>query len=139
MAAFKFMVLSVEQEIFKSFKMPIIESTVHNSRYVKPVDSNQVLKQSTKSSGKGFGEAIHQYGKRMLDQANNIPEANKKAKFTDDQTTKSIIFQLFSQQQYWTVKDLKIATGGRPETEIRDVLREIGDYHRSGDHKSAWE
>jgi hypothetical protein len=63
----------------------------------------------------------------------------KKAKFTPEQATQSVIFQLFSQQQYWTVKDLKTASGGRPETEIRDVLREIGDYHRSGDHKNTWE
>lgn len=123
-------------------KTRILQSTVHNSRYVKPVDSNQVVQQSQKSSSsKKFGEAIHQYGKRLLEQANQpLPTStNKKTKFTPDQSTKSIIFQLFSQQAFWTVKDLKIATGGRPETEIRDVLREIGDYHRSGDHKNSWE
>lgn len=123
-------------------KTRILQSTVHNSRYVKPVESNQVMQQSNKkTAGKGFGEAIHKYGKRLLEQANNPAGLgnNKKAKFTDDQTTKSVLFELFSQQQYWTVKDLKVATGGRPETEIRDVLREIGDYHRSGDHKNSWE
>ena len=126
-------------------KTRILQSTVHNSRYVKPVDSNQVVQQSQKSSSsKKFGEAIHQYGKRLLEQANQpLSGANtnssKKTKFTPDQSTKSIIFQLFSQQAFWTVKDLKLATGGRPETEIRDVLREIGDYHRSGDHKNSWE
>lgn len=124
-------------------KTRILQTTVHNSRYVKPVESNQVVHQSNKKggAGKGFGEAIHQYGKRLQEQANNVSSqlSNKKAKFSADQPTKSVIFQLFSQQQYWTVKDLKVATGGRPETEIRDVLREIGDYHRSGDHKNAWE
>lgn len=124
-------------------KTRILQSTVHNSRFVKPVDSNQVVQQSQKSSSsKKFGEAIHQYGKRLLEQANQPLQPNgssKKTKFSPDQSTKSIIFQLFSQQTFWTVKDLKLATGGRPETEIRDVLREIGDYHRSGDHKNSWE
>ena len=124
-------------------KTRILQTTVHNSRYVKSVESNQVVHQSNKkvSSGKGFGEAIHQYGKHIQEQANNASGqlSNKKAKFAADQPTRSVIFQLFSQQQYWTLKDLKVVSGGRPETEIRDVLREIGDYHRSGDHKSAWE
>jgi hypothetical protein len=139
-------------------KTRILQTTVHNSRYVKPVESNQVVAQSkrkgrssssvlsnassaaTAAGGTGgFGEAIHQYGKRLLDAANAPLTPNKKAKFTQDQPTRSVIFQLFSQQYYWTVKDLKQASGGRPETEIRDVLREIGDYHRSGDTKNTWE
>jgi hypothetical protein len=121
-------------------KTRILQSTVHNSRYVKTVEANQVVQQSQKrTAGKGFGQAIHQYGKRLLDQANQLPDSSKRLKFDPDQTTKSIVFELFTQQQYWTLKDLKVATGGRPEAEIRDVLREIGDYHRSGDHKSSWE
>lgn len=124
-------------------KTRMLQTTVHNSRYVKPVESNQVVHQSNKkaSAGNGFGEAIHQYGKRLQEQANNATSqlSNKKAKFSADQPTRSIVFQLFSQQQYWTIKDLKVATGGRPETEIRDVLKEIADYHRSGDHRSSWE
>lgn len=132
-------------------KTRILQTSVHNSRYVKPVESNQVVQQSNKSRPQagqgaaargGFGEAIHQYGKRLLELSNNPlgdSLSQKKARFTEDQPTKSVIFQLFSHQQYWTVKDLKVASGGRPETEIRDVLREIGDYHRSGDHKTTWE
>jgi hypothetical protein len=88
----------------------------------------------------GFGDTVHHYGKRFF--CWNLPmhrRRRKKAKFTQDQPTKSIIFQLFSQQVFWTIKDLKVASGGRPEMEIRDVLREIGDYHRSGDHKNTWE
>lgn len=126
----------------KLSKNRLLQTAVHNSRYVKPVESNQVVHQSTKNqAGKGFGEAIHQYGKRLLEQpgAPSSQLSNKKAKFTADQPTKSVLFQLFSQQRYWTVKDLKVASGGRPDAEIRDVLREIGDYHRSGDHKNTWE
>lgn len=132
-------------------KNRILQSTVHNSRYVKPVDANQVVQQTSKkrsnntagataAASQGFGEAIHQYGKRLLEQQQQGPSnSNKKTKFSPEQTTKSVLFQLFSQQQYWTVKDLKMASGGRPDTEIRDVLREIGEYHRAGDHKNSWE
>lgn len=72
----------------------------------------------------------------------------KGRQFAPDQPIKSVLFELFGQKQFWTVKDLKAAAvaGGatsagtkRAETEIRDVLREIGEYHRSGDHKNMWE
>ena len=123
-------------------KTRLLETSVNKESFVKPVDSNQVVQQSSAQTkyaqSKGFGNAVHQYGKRLLEAA-NAPTPTKKAKFAEDQPTKSVIFQLFSQQQYWTVKDLKVASGGRPETEIRDTLREIGDYHRSGDHKNTWE
>jgi hypothetical protein len=121
-------------------KNRIMQTTVNNSRFVKPVESNQVVQQSNrKQLTKGFGAAVHQYGKRLLEAANQPNTPAKRTKFDPDQPTKSVIFQLFSHQPYWTVKDLKVASGGRPETEIRDVLREIGDYHRSGDHKNTWE
>jgi hypothetical protein len=128
-------------------KTRLLETTVNKESFVKPVEANQVVQQSSRakegvgpnnSNSAGFGNAVHQYGKRLLEAA-NAPTPTKKAKFSEDQPTKSVIFELFSQQQYWTVKDLKHASGGRPEAEIRDVLREIGDYHRSGDHKNTWE
>ena len=128
-------------------KTRLLQTTVNNQRYVKPVESNQVVSQSSKHTYKtikkdGFGNAVHLYGKRLLEQqqaaSSNLANA-KRAKFEKDQPTKSVIFQLFSQQHYWTVKDLKVASGGRPESEIRDVLKEIGEYHRTGDHKNTWE
>jgi hypothetical protein len=124
----------------KLCKERLLNTTVNSNRYVKPVESNQVVSQSNKNKtpSKGFGNAVHLYGKRLLEQANQ-PTLTKKTKFDPDQPTKSVIFALFSQQQYWTVKDLKLASGGRPETEIRDTLRELGDYHRSGDNKNSWE
>jgi hypothetical protein len=104
---------------------------------------------------KTFGNAVFQYGKHMQEAAeqNSLAlqpsAASKKArKFAPDQALQSVVFELFSVQQYWTVKDLKAAAvaGGavsagtkKGEAEIRDVLREIGDYHRSGDHKNMWE
>jgi hypothetical protein len=97
---------------------------------------------------------VLQFGKRAMEmqqdaslQARQGP-SKKSRRFAPDQPIKSILFELFGQQQYWTVKDLKAAAvaGGatdantkRAETEIRDVLRDIGDYHRSGDHKNMWE
>ena len=125
-------------------KHRILASTVHKDRFVKPVATNQVTqnaKRRRNPTDGGFGDAVHHYGTRMLDNAPTLlsPAFLKKAKFSDDQPTKSVLFDLFSRQTFWTVKDLKVASGGRPETEIRDVLREIGDYHRSGDHKNTWE
>ena len=124
----------------------ILQTTVNKSRFVKPIESNQVLHQSKKRTaaggatvgGTGFGDAVHQFGKRMLEAQNNSTQ-NKKARFEPDQPTKSVIFQLFEQQQFWTAKDLKLASGGRSDNEIREVLREIADYHRAGDHKTMWE
>ena len=140
-------------------KNRLLNSTVNNNRFVKPVESNQVVSQSSKnmnsgsnnktngngSSSTGFGSAVHQFGKRILEQANqqqslqNDPNKKAKLSFDPDQPTRSVVFTLFQQQPFWTVKDLKVASGGRPEKEIRDVLQEIAEYRRSGDHKNAWE
>jgi hypothetical protein len=58
------------------------------------------------------------------------------------------VFELFQVRPFWSVKDLRqaAAAGGaaaaaakKSEAEIRDILREIGEYHRSGDHKNLWE
>lgn len=124
----------------------IVQNTVNKSRYVKQIESNQVVNQSKKraagggaaAGGNGFGDAVHQYGKRMLE-AQNASTQNKKARFEPDQPTKSVLFQLFEQQQFWAAKDLKAASGGRSDNEIREVLREIAYYHRAGDHKTMWE
>ena len=78
------------------------------------------------------------------------PSAKKKARqFAPGQPLRSVLFELFEQQPYWTIKELRTAAihGGcdaaaakRGEAEIRDILRsEIGEYHRSGDHKNKWE
>jgi hypothetical protein len=46
---------------------------------------------------------------------------------------------LYEDKPYWTTKDLRAASGGRPETEIKKVLQEIAIYHRSGEQKNTWE
>ena len=74
--------------------------------------------------------------------------AKRARQFSPDQPLRSVVFELFAQQPYWAVKDLKAAAvaGGathagtrKAESELRDILREIGEYHRSGDHKNMWE
>jgi len=119
---------------------------------------------SSTNRKKTFGDAVLKFGKRMMEAAHESsvsqahlqsfgggPATKKARQFAPDQPLRSVIFELFGQQQHWTVKDLKAAAvaGGatttinsnskRAETEIRDVLKEIGVYHRSGDHKNMWE
>jgi hypothetical protein len=140
----------------------LVATSINSSRFVKPVEATESVmsKRSNATASamnmnsKTFGNAVFQYGKRMMEvaESNGLPSQqgpSKKARqFAPDQPLKSVVFELFSQQQYWTVKDLKAAAvaGGateagtkKGEAEIRDVLREIGDYHRSGDHKNMWE
>jgi hypothetical protein len=133
-------------------KNRIIASNVHNQRFVKPVEANQVAQQSSRRSGSavknngssvGFGDAVHQFGKRLLEaqqnQSLNFKSNNKKARFTEDQPLKSVIFQLYQDKPFWTTKDIRAASGGRSETEIKRVLQEIATYHRSGEQKNTWE
>lgn len=112
----------------------------------------------------GFGDAVQEYGKRKLEATELLNSAGglaaaaaatgttvattaKRLKSSaastaaqfEGQTTRSVMFALFSQQPYWTVKDLRVASGGRLEKDIRDILRDIGEYHRSGEHKNMWQ
>lgn len=137
-------------------------------RFVKPVDvTESVLTQqraaatsllATGSNKKSFGNAVFQYGKKLqelssqdpVSAAVNGPSAKKRARqFAPDQPLRSVLFELFGQQPFWTIKELRAAavqggctaaTAKRAEAEIRDILRsEIGEYHRSGDFKNKWE
>mmetsp|Transcript_21874 Transcript_21874/g.46154 ORF Transcript_21874/g.46154 Transcript_21874/m.46154 type:complete len:332 (-) Transcript_21874:448-1443(-) len=151
-------------------KSRILATTVHNNRFVKPVENNQIVQQS-KSKGanttknkhmntaanstakQGFGDAVHLFGKRLMESQQQQAAAyklalatgigrngNKKARrFAPEEPVKSIIFQLYEDKPYWTTKDLRAASGGRPETEIKKVLQEIAIYHRSGEKKNTWE
>lgn len=147
-------------------KNRILNSTVHSQRYVKPVESNQVVQQSKSKSGnnnsnkhmstdsnsttkQGFGDAVHSFGKRLMESQQQQAAAyktaisgrngNKKARrFGPDEPVKSIIFQLYEDKTYWTTKDLRAASA-RSEVEIKKVLQEIATYHRSGEQKNTWE
>jgi TFIIF, beta subunit HTH domain len=107
---------------------------------------------------KTFGNAISRIGRRILEvqeQSSSsgsplIQQGNAKRarQFAPDQPLRSVVFELFQLQDRWAVKDLRVAaiSGGatlanakKAEAEIRDILRDIGEYHRSGDYKNLWE
>mmetsp|Transcript_61204 Transcript_61204/g.149839 ORF Transcript_61204/g.149839 Transcript_61204/m.149839 type:complete len:208 (-) Transcript_61204:43-666(-) len=131
----------------------ILETSVHKKSYVKPVDANQVVQQTAAKGSvadpngkKGFGEAVSALGKRILE-ANERQQAgaaygfgsagNKRMRFSDDMETKTIVFQLYEEKPFWTTKDLRLHSG-RSESEIKDVLKEIATYERSGENKNSW-
>jgi TFIIF, beta subunit HTH domain/TFIIF, beta subunit N-terminus len=147
-------------------------SSMNVSKFVKPVEvTDSILRKQTQRNTVNhtnpnrntFGDAVFQYGKRKLEalqEANSASSlfhtTNKKLKgginqpqFESNQPIRSVLFELFQQQSFWTIKDLKTAaiTGGvnvanhkKMENEIREILRdEIGIYHRSGDNKNKWE
>mmetsp|Transcript_24038 Transcript_24038/g.56725 ORF Transcript_24038/g.56725 Transcript_24038/m.56725 type:complete len:323 (+) Transcript_24038:67-1035(+) len=150
-------------------KSRILSTTVHNNRFVKPVENNQIVQQSKSKAAnsnknkhmttaanstakQGFGDAVHLFGKRLMESQQQQAAAyklalagggrngNKKARrFAPDEPVKSIIFQLYEDKPYWTTKDLRAASGGRAEVEIKKVLQEIAIYHRSGEQKNTWE
>jgi TFIIF, beta subunit HTH domain len=149
----------------------IITSNLTGQRFVKPVDVTESIltKQRTATrsvalpglaSGNknSFGNAVLQFGKQLQETQDPIaasgglhsPSAKKKARqFAPGQPLRSVLFELFEQQPYWTIKELRAAAinGGcdaasakRGEVEMREILRsEIGEYHRSGDNKNKWE
>jgi transcription initiation factor TFIIF subunit beta len=124
-------------------KNRIMKSNVTSSRFVKPVEANELSVRKSHSaaltSSKGFGSAVQQFGKRM-NEANDGTldvDPSKKRKY-EGQTTQSVIFELFAQQPLWSVKEMKQASG-RPEKEIRQVLGEIGVFIRKGEHQGKWE
>lgn len=148
----------------------LVATNITANRFVRSMENNEAamgrttavpaaaaLASSSTTSGRPstFGDAVYQFGKRRLEATQNASAiattaaSNKKARqFSPDQALRSVVFELFAQQAYWAVKDLKAAAvaGGathagtrKAESELRDILREIGEYHRSGDHKNMWE
>lgn len=81
--------------------------------------------------------------KKVIEAQRNLQNAalsqNRKRKFDETQSVRSILFELFSQQQYWSVKELRAASGGRPEKEIRAELQQIAEFKRAGEFKGNWE
>ena len=92
------------------------------------------------SSSGGFGDSVQQFGKAILDSQKAGLEgdlAGRKRKF-EGQNIRSVVFELFSMQRYWTVKDMRSASG-RAEKELREVLSDLAHFHRSGENKGSWE
>ena len=161
----------IQDAKYRAFcKNRILATTVHNNRFVKPVESKEIVQQSNSKVAsiiknkhlstnvnstvkQGFGDAVHLFGKRMMESQQHQAAAYRLAlstssgrigskrlrRFAPDEPVKSIIFQLYEDRPYWTTKDLRAASGGRPEAEIKKVLQEIANYHRSGEQKNTWE
>ncbi|KAL7520452.1 hypothetical protein ACHAWX_005171 [Stephanocyclus meneghinianus] len=133
-------------------KNRLLETTVNSKRFVQPggVDAAPAgpskAATAAASLGKGFGGSVAQFGKQMLD----AQERSKTMLLGDAKPSgppitgidgvRSALFEFFSKRQLWSVKELRLASGGRlPERETREVLRDIADYHRIGEHKNMWE
>lgn len=111
--------------------------------YVKSMDEQTEISLLTglnKATGvitSGFGSAIANMGKKMNEAP---PQFNNKRKFSETQSVRSILFELFSQQTHWAMKELRgLICGGRTEKEIRTELQQIADYHKTGEFKGFWQ
>mmetsp|Transcript_2708 Transcript_2708/g.3205 ORF Transcript_2708/g.3205 Transcript_2708/m.3205 type:complete len:273 (-) Transcript_2708:91-909(-) len=121
-------------------KNRLLQTSVNNSRFVKPVEATELSVRKSLAKSQGFGSAVQACGQRLKDDRENPNAAaqNERKRKYITIPTRSVVFELFSFQSYWTVKQLK-EESGKSEKEIRAVLNDIGDYHRSGEHKNTWE
>lgn len=114
-----------------------------DKRHVKPIQSAELSLVNMGSLGSGFGSTVANFGKKVIEAQKNLQNAaltqNRKRKFDETQSVRSILFELFSQQQYWSVKELRAASGGRAEKEIRAELQQIAEFKRTGEFKGMWE
>ena len=121
-------------------KNRIMQTNLTSSRFVRPVEANELSVRKSHSaaltSSKGFGSAVQQFGKKLNEASEGPADPSKKRKY-EGQSTQSVVFELFSDQPYWSVKEMKQASG-RPEKEIRQVLAEIGEFYKRGDNQGKW-
>lgn len=127
----------------------LLDTSVNSKRFVQPggdAAQSGPLKAATAAAslGTGFGGSVAQFGKNVLD-------AKERAKgcgmpdmtgphIIGVEEVRSVLFEFFSKRTFWAVKDLRSASGGRLlEKDIREVLRDIAEYHRMGEHKNLWE
>ena len=118
-------------------KNRLLQTSVNNNRFVKPVEATELSVRKTVGGKEGFGSAVMAFGQKLREDRENPQAQNDRKRKYEDKPTRSVVFELFGQQQYWTVKHLK-EESGKPEKEIRQILHDIGDYHRSGEHKNMW-
>jgi len=90
------------------------------------------------TGGEGFGDAIMKHGKTMLEFNERSSEDRGKRRKFEGQSTRSVVFELYEQQRFWTVKELR-SVSGRLEKELRPVLSELCEFRRSGEQKGTWE
>jgi len=91
------------------------------------------------TAGKGFGNAVQQHGKSLIEARENSINGKKRTfQIMEGQSVRSVIFALFSSRRFWSVRELK-STSGLMEKEIKPVLSEICTFHKKGDHRNLWE
>ena len=105
--------------------------------YVKPVESTELSIRKSLEKSKGIGSAIQAFGLCNKEDVSIDVQNYRKRKYQDT-PTRSVVFELFTIQPFWTVRQLK-EESGKPEKELRSVLNDIGEYHRSGEHKNMWQ
>lgn len=130
-------------------KNRLLDTAVNSKRFVQPgsVDAAPVASKAATAAaslGTGFGGSVAQFGKKALEakerQKGFGPEEVSGPPITGAENVRSKLFELFSKRVFWSVKELIMASGGRlPEKDTREVLRDIGDYHRQGEHRNMWE
>jgi len=134
-------------------KNRLLENVARKNNHVKSVDASELTLNTglgraagggATTAGGGFGDAVQQQGKRLLEARDRAATGmgtayteNAKRKF-EGQSVRSILFELFSQQSFWTAKEIRMLSG-RTEKEIRPVLQELGQYIKNGEHKGMWE
>jgi len=109
---------------------------------------------SAGGGGGGFGHSVAQFGKRLreaqqqqsfmssssLSSTTNQPSRKRPLTFTSESSIRTILFELFSQQSHWSLKDIRAVCGGfKTDKEIRTELNLIGEYQRIGPYKGLWE
>ncbi len=123
-------------------KSRLLNAVAGKKGFVKPVQNAELARSNNVGAiGSGFGASIMHFGKKMMEAKNErdlYGVSGQKRKFDDSQTVSSILFELFSQQRYWSVKEL-IAASGRGEKEIRADLKQIAESKRTGEFKGLWE
>ena len=141
--------------------------TIHSLAKVDALQSSNAVKTAmsggggggaggTKTSaqnGGGFGNSVAQFGKRLREAqqqqlltsssstlATGTSSRKRPFTFTSESSVRTILFELFSQQSHWPLKDLRAACGGfKTDKEIRTELTLIGEYQRTGQLKGLWE
>jgi hypothetical protein len=115
-----------------------------DKRHVMPMNTAELSLKSAQLGNleAGFGSSIANFGQKLLsaqrDAQNQVLVQSRKRKFDDTQSLRSILFELFDQQNAWTMKELRAASD-RPEKEIRVELAQIAEYQRAGEFKGTWQ
>ena len=130
-------------------KNRLLDTSVNSKRFVQPGGFDAAPQASkaanfAASMGTGFGGSVAQFGKNVLDakerQKGFGVEEVSGPPITGADNVRSKLFELFSKRIFWSVKELIMASGGKlPEKETREILRDIADYHRQGEHRNMWE